>query len=36
MAIDLEAIRRKLGELSGKNNKRDQQWKPDNQQINVL
>ena len=29
MAIDLEAIRRKLGELSGKNNKRDQQWKPE-------
>jgi hypothetical protein len=29
MAIDLNAIRRKLGELSGKNNKRDQQWKPE-------
>ena len=29
MAIDLDAIRRKLGELSGKNNKRDQQWKPE-------
>ena len=29
MAIDLEAIRRKLGELSGKNNRRDQQWKPE-------
>lgn len=29
MAIDLDAIRKKLGELSGKSNKRDQQWKPE-------
>jgi hypothetical protein len=29
MAIDLDAIRKKLGELSGKGNKRDQQWKPE-------
>lgn len=29
MAINLDAIRKKLGELSGKNNKRDRQWKPE-------
>jgi len=29
MAIDLDAIRKKLGELSGKDRKRDQKWKPE-------